>query len=115
MCRPGQPNPLIRALSHSLYESLAVSLWVAILSSSSIHFYSSFTFIWTFSHLSVSCNCAFSSSFHYHSSDHSLPTTLAARRMADFRNQMFHTLGHCLALSKKRTKKRLLLLSSQAN
>ncbi|XP_032776599.2 LOW QUALITY PROTEIN: protein FAM135A [Daphnia magna] len=26
MCRPGQPNPLIRALSHSLYESLAVSL-----------------------------------------------------------------------------------------
>ena len=27
MCRPGQPNPLIRALSHSLYESLAVSLW----------------------------------------------------------------------------------------
>jgi len=29
MCRPGQPNPLIRALSHSLYESLAVSLSLA--------------------------------------------------------------------------------------
>ena len=28
MCRPGQPNPLIRALSHSLYESIALSLWV---------------------------------------------------------------------------------------
>ena len=26
MCRPGQPNPLIRALSHSLYQSLAASL-----------------------------------------------------------------------------------------